>query len=215
MMNGQHQAAFQDPDAAKSGDTVAAGQNALSQMFGANAQAAQQIAGHAAQISGVNATVIQQMLPVLASMVMGGLMKAMQNQGLGGVLGQLGSLAQQGGFGSVFGQVFGQPGAGPAAPGAGSAPQSTPMPDMGAIFGNVLGGIFGGVRPSSEPPPDPAAQAQAAPSPSPAAGGLDPASVQAGLDTLSKMFNHGAQVSAAHQQAWADVLGQVFQQKKA
>jgi hypothetical protein len=184
-------------------------------MFGSNAQSAQQIANHAAQISGVSAAVLQQMMPVIASMVMGGLMQAMQNQGLGGVLGQLGNLAQQGGFGSIFGPMFGQPGAAPApAPPPAGTTQTPPMPDMGAIFGNVLGGIFGGVRPPFTPPPS--STAQAAPPPQPAAtGGVDPALAQAGLDTLSKMFTHGAQMSTAHQQAWSDVLGQIFQQKKA
>jgi hypothetical protein len=213
MMSGQHKAAFEDPNAAKTDATAAAGQDALAQMFGAGAQATQQIANHAAQISGVSAAVIQQMLPVIASMVMGGLMTAMQNHGLGGVFSELGSLAQKGGFGSILGQMFGQPG---AAPGAGGptpgAQKPPPMPDMGAIFGNVLSGMFGGAKPSAPaqgaaPQPDPPQQPAAA-------GGLDPTSVEAGLDALSKMFNHGAQMSAAHQQAWADVLGQVFQQKK-
>ena len=47
-------------------------------------------------MSGVNAQIIQQMMPVVASMLVGGIANAMAAQGLGGVLSQIANAFAQG-----------------------------------------------------------------------------------------------------------------------
>ena len=52
--------------------------------------------------------IIQQMMPVVASMLMGGLFHSMNSQGMGGILGQLAGAANSpGGLGSALGQAAG------------------------------------------------------------------------------------------------------------
>ena len=124
----------------------------------------------------------RQALPIVASMLMGGLFHSMSSQGMGGILSQLASAATApGGFGSLFGQ-------GAAAPAGG-----------GGLFGglgNLLGGLMGG-----------GGQAQA-PGASPQASAM-----QAGLSTLTNMFQAGVQVSQAHQQGLNSILSSLAGQK--
>jgi hypothetical protein len=108
---------------------------ALSQIFGSS-QIASQIAAHASSASGVDAQTIQQMMPALASMLLGGLAHTLTAQGFGGVLGQLtsavestagqGAAGQGGGLGglvaSLVGNLFGGGGqSGPAGSGLAQA----------------------------------------------------------------------------------------------
>jgi hypothetical protein len=157
------------------------GQNALGAMFG-NAETTEAVAQQAAQFAGLPATMMQQMLPVIASMVMGGLFKGAMNNGLGGVLGQMmqGGAAGglPGGLGSVLGGMFGQQ----------MAPQQPQMGGMGGMFGNILGSLFGGRAPETPPPPQ------------------DP--VASGLDLLKGMFQTGQEV----QNTQVDALQQIFRQ---
>ena len=124
IANPQNQQAFNDPNAAASPATATAGGSALGQIFGNN-QVAQQIAQHAAQHSGLSPDLLQQMMPVIASMVMGGLFKSASNQGIGGMLGQL---AGQGNLGSILGQVMGQ------------GQPAAAQPAQGGGLGGMLGG---------------------------------------------------------------------------
>ncbi len=226
MNNEQHQAAFEDPTAAQTDETVGAGQDILGQLFGNSTAASQQIALHAAQVSGVSSSILQQMLPVIASMVMGGLMKSMQTQGLGGIIGQLTQMAGQGGLGGMLGQMLGQGGQQPQ---AGAAP-STQGGGLGGMLGNVLGGMLGGAGQSGQTgglggvlgnmlgggagshAPQPGAPPQGQPAGFP--GGIDPAMVQTGLDALSKMFNHGTKTAESHQAGLQDILGQFLQPRR-
>lgn len=156
-------------------------QNALGAMFG-SPETTQAVAQQAAQFAGLPASMMQQMLPVIASMVMGGLFKGAMNNGLGGVLGQMmqGGAAggMPGGLGSILGGMFGQQ----------MAPQQPQMGGMGGIFGNILGSFFGGRAPEAPPPPQ------------------DP--VAAGLDMLKGMFQTGQEV----QNTQVDALQQIFKQ---
>ena len=163
MANGQSVAAFSDPNAASAPETQQFGNDMLSQIFGGS-KATQQVAAHAADNAGVAPDTIQQMLPEIMAMVLGGLFKSASNNGLGGVLGQLGGMlgqpAPQGG-----GSIGGAPGsasAGNASPGGslgdilgqvlqgGLAQQSAGQqpagagPQSGGSLGDILGGIFGG-----------------------------------------------------------------------
>ena len=179
LTSGAHQGAFTDP--AQAGAATTVGGNVLGQIFG-SPQVTDQIGQHASQISGVSPQIIQQMMPIVASMLMGGLFHSMSSQGMGGILSQLASAATApGGFGSLFGQ-------GAAAPAGG-----------GGLFGglgNLLGGLMGG-----------GGQAQA-PGASPQASAM-----QAGLSTLTNMFQAGVQVSQAHQQGLNSILSSLAGQK--
>jgi hypothetical protein len=126
LTNGVHQGSYTDP--AQTTAAAGAGGGVLGQIFG-SPQITSQISQQASQISGINPQIIQQMMPIVASMIMGGLMHTMNNQGLGGILGQLAGAANSaGGLGSTVGQ-----------PGDASA--------GGGLFGglgNLIGGLFGG-----------------------------------------------------------------------
>lgn len=127
LTSGVHQGSFTDPS--QTGAAAGAGGGVLGQIFG-SPQITAQIGQQASQISGVSPQIIQQMMPVIASMLMGGLMHTMNNQGLGGILGQLAGAANSPGG---LGQTVNPPGE--AAPSGGL---------FGGLLGNVLGGLFGG-----------------------------------------------------------------------
>ena len=130
LTNGMHQGSFTDPSQTNSPAAAGAGGGVLGQIFG-SPQIVQQISQHASQMSGINAQIIQQMMPVVASMLMGGLFHSMTSQGLGGILGQLAGAANS--PSGVGGAVN---------PPAGDAGQAGGL--FGGLVGNVLGGLFGG-----------------------------------------------------------------------
>ena len=110
LVSGLHQGSFtgSDPNAA-----TANGGDALNQIFG-NSQIASQLAAHASRATGVDASTIEQMMPGLASMLLGGLAHSLTAKGLGGALGQLASAtqaqagqAQSGGLGGLIGNLVG------------------------------------------------------------------------------------------------------------
>ncbi len=175
-----HQQTYTNAAAAASPAAAQAGGNVLGQILG-NGGIVQQLTQHAAQSTGLPPAIIQQMMPVIASMVMGGLFHSASNQGLGGMLGQL---AGQGNLGAALGQAMGQ------AP----AQASTGGSGLGGMLGGLLGGLFGGGQAGATKLP----------------GGLDPATVQAGLSTLTNMLGHGVQVPAGQQAGLQDILGQLM-----
>jgi hypothetical protein len=177
-------------------DAATAGNDVLGQLFGSK-EVSRAVAAQASAMSGLSSTILKSMMPVIASMVMGGLFKGMSNQGFGGLLGQIaGGMFNQGGmmnqagmnqgaFGNnPLGQILGQ------MMGAGQpqmAPQTgNPMSDM---LGQMMGGLFGGQG----------QQPQAAPQSDP---------LKAGLDALTSMFNSGTEVQKNYQ----DNMGQLLQQ---
>ena len=126
LASGLHQGSFTGAGPAAAATNGGA---ALSQIFGSS-QIASQIAAHASSASGVDAQTIQQMMPAVASMLLGGLAHSLTAQGFGGVLGQLTSAAeapagQGGGLGgllpSLVGNLFGGGQSGQAASGLAQA----------------------------------------------------------------------------------------------
>jgi hypothetical protein len=203
------------------------GQNVMSQLFGSK-EVTNAIAAQAAATSGVGQAILKQMLPVIASILMGGLFKSVNNQGLGGILGQFAEMmrGQMPGmqpapqannpanpWEQILGGMFGgqRPPAGQA---QGGGPFGGGMPgmptDMGAIFGQILGGMFGGAQgqaPQSSPQPAPQPR-RPAPQPEP---DEPPASNETGagsigLDALNQMFEHGRQVQASQQDALRSIF---------
>jgi hypothetical protein len=177
LTSGAHQGSFTDPTQASGAG--GAGGGVLGQIFG-SPQITAQISQQASQISGVNAQVIQQMMPIVASMLMGGLFHSMTSQGMGGILGQLAGAANSpGGLGSTVGQAGGA-----AQPSGGL---------FGGLVSNVLGGLFGGGASGASP---------------------QSAALQAGLNSLSSMFQAGVQVSQTHQQGLSDILNSLTSQSR-
>ncbi len=170
LTSGVHQGSFTDPSQA--GAAGGAGGGVLGQIFG-SPQISAQISQQASQISGVNPQIIQQMMPIVASMLMGGLFHSMNAQGMGGILGEL------------LGAANNPATPGPAIDPAGGA-QMSGGGLLGGLVGSVLGGLFGGSG----------------------AAGANPqsAAMQAGLNTLSSMFQAGVQVSQTHQQGLSDIF---------
>jgi hypothetical protein len=128
IANDVHQGSFQNP-AQASAAANGVGSDALSQIFG-SPQITAQIGQRISQASGVSPEIIQSMLPVVASILMGGLSHSMNSQGLGGVLGQLAkAVTAPGGLGSVL---------------EGSTAQGGQGGGLGGLIGSVLGGLMGG-----------------------------------------------------------------------
>jgi hypothetical protein len=149
LANSQHAKYFDNPQAAFSPQGMAEGNDILGQLFGSK-DLSRAVASQAAQATGIGQDVLKQMLPVIASMVMGGLFKQSTNQ-LG---------AQAGGFGGggnplgeIIEQMMRQGGGG----GAGQ-PRQAPQNPMDNPFGKILQDMFGGgaQQPQSGQSPNPA-----------------------------------------------------------
>ena len=146
---------FDNPQAAFDPMGVANGKNVLDQLFGSK-DLSRAVADHAAAVSGVGADTLKQMLPVVASMMMGGLYKKSTGQfaaaGLGGgnVIGDLieqmmrqsgsqSSAPQQsapGAGGNPWGQIL------ESMLGGGAAGQPQPQGQGNPMGNNPLGKIF-------------------------------------------------------------------------
>lgn len=145
MSSGQHAKYFEDASRAFSPQGVDEGNGILGHLFGSK-DLSRAVAAQAAQATGVGQNVLQQMLPVIASMVMGGLFKQstgqMQaasgmgsNNPLGDIIEQM--MRQSGGMGGGGMMGGGQP--------QRQAPQQTQSPDpLDNPFGQILKDMFGG-----------------------------------------------------------------------
>ncbi|SFK08991.1 DUF937 domain-containing protein [Methylocapsa palsarum] len=187
MEEGQHALAFADPAASQSSTTIEKGAEILSQIFGER-HVDEAVVQRASAASGVAPDLLERMLPVIASMLFGGMSNSLKNQGLGPILAQLTQASGQGGLGSILGQVLGggQPEPAPAP----SAPAPAPSPSgLGGILGSILGGLLS--RSSSAPAPS-----APAPAPAPQAPGIDMTSIQAALEALNKMLQPGTPPAA-------------------
>jgi hypothetical protein len=200
LTDSTHIAAFADPSVAQAPETAGAGGDLLSQIFGGSAGVSQ-IAHHIATETGIDPSVFDKLMPVVASMAAGGVAKSLQDSGLGGLLSQLGGAAgqgspsgQSGGFGSILGQLansFAQGGQ----PGAQAGSQGSSGGGLGGLFGGVLGSLFGQ-----------GASAAVTPGSPPSASGLDPAMVQAAMNALGGLFQSSGSTSGGLQNVLAQVL---------
>lgn len=135
MASGNHARYFEDANRAFSSDGMAEGNGILGHLFGSK-ELSRAVAANAAQATGISQSILQQMLPVLASMIMGGLFKQstgqMGGQGGGNVIGDIiEQMMRQGGMGS------GAQTQRNAQPGAGFDPFDNPM---GKAFKDAMGG---------------------------------------------------------------------------
>ncbi|CCJ06084.1 DUF937 domain-containing protein [Methylocystis sp. SC2] len=147
-------AAFDDPGAAQDADSLAQSRQLLEDLFGSPA-AAGRVVQVASRESGLRPDILSQLLPVLVSVLIGGLFKNVSNRGLGGVLGQL---VSSGALGSILEQMLGGGRASPPEPApaptsrggaAGGATRGGGL--LGGLLGSILGALLGGRRPAPDP----------------------------------------------------------------
>lgn len=80
LYGGQHAGFFDQPDKAFSSEGVSEGNAILGHLFGSK-ELSRAVATQAAQMTGLSQSILKQMLPMLAPMVLGGLFKQMSGQG--------------------------------------------------------------------------------------------------------------------------------------
>ena len=154
LATGQHAKYFEDAQNAFTPQGVQEGNGILGNLFGSK-ELSRAVASQAAQATGIGSQVLQQMLPVIASMIMGGLFKQSTNQlqagqqaaGFGGSGNPLGEIIEQ---------MMRQGGMGGGLPGgAQPQPRQTPQPadPFDNPFGKVLKDMFGGGAAQQQPQP--------------------------------------------------------------
>lgn len=146
LASGDHAKYFEEASRAYSPQGVDEGNGILGHLFGSK-DLSRAVAAQAAQATGIGQQVLQQMLPVIASMIMGGLFKQSTNQmpaagatasgGNNPLADIIEQMMKQGGLGGLFG---GQP-----APQQPAPQQQNPFDPLGNNpFGKVLQDMFGG-----------------------------------------------------------------------
>jgi len=139
------QAIYNNPQVAYSSEGRAAGNAALSTMFG-SPEASRAIAAQAQNLSGVTSTILKKLLPVIAGMIISGLMRS--GSGQAAPQAPRSEPEQGGGLIDILRQVFGQ-GQQPEATGQqGSSPYG--IPPIGDILAPDLSG--GTTTPRTAPP---------------------------------------------------------------
>ncbi|MEP2943778.1 MAG: DUF937 domain-containing protein [Hyphomicrobiales bacterium] len=88
LSSGQHQKYHDDPNQAFRDDAINEGNEILGHLFGSK-DTSRAVADQVALSSGVGSTILKQMLPVIASMVMGGLFKGTSTQSTSNPMGDL------------------------------------------------------------------------------------------------------------------------------
>jgi hypothetical protein len=131
LASGQHAKYAQNATNAFSPQGMAEGNGILGHLFGSK-ELSRAVAAQASQATGIGQDTLKQMLPAIASMLMGSLFKQTNNQMQAGTFGASNPL------GEIIEQMMKQGG------GAGrSAPQQSDNP-LGDILGQILGGGQGG-----------------------------------------------------------------------
>lgn len=143
LSSGQHANYFDDAATAASPQGMAAGNDVLGQLFGSK-DLSRAVAAQAAQATGIGQQVLQQMLPAIAAMIMGGLFKQSTNQMQAATTGNplqeiIEQMMKQGGG-------FGIPQQAPQQPQA--QQQAGPFDNP---FGKILQDMFGGGAAQSQP----------------------------------------------------------------
>ena len=114
LQNGKHSQYLDDPQTMARPETIADGNAILGHLFGSK-EVSRAVAGRAAEQTGIGADVLKKMLPMVASMAMGGLSQqtqqpSMQSQLAKLAIGQMtggGQQASSGGLGGLLGGLLG------------------------------------------------------------------------------------------------------------
>ncbi len=142
LASGQHARYFEDATRAMTPEGMAEGNGILGHLFGSK-DVSRAVASHAAQATGISESVLKQMLPALASMIMGGLFQ----QSTGQMQAASRQQAQAGG-GGILGDLMEQmmrqmnQGGGQTAQPRGRTPSGMSPSDN--PLGQILEGMFGG-----------------------------------------------------------------------
>ncbi len=154
LQNGNHSQYLEDPESLQFGNVAKDGNAILGKIFGSK-DVSRQVAMQAASSSGIGASIMKQLLPVIASMVIGSLTKKMTGGGasapaprggggLGDILGQVlgGGRGRSGGggLGDILGQVLGGGRRRKSQP----APRQQPRQQGGGGLGDLLNDMLGG-----------------------------------------------------------------------
>ncbi|MDX8463114.1 DUF937 domain-containing protein [Mesorhizobium humile] len=154
MASGQHAKYFEDATRAFSPQGIDEGNGILGHLFGSK-DLSRAVASQAAQATGLSQQVLQQMLPAMASMMMGGLFKQTNNQLSGGQMQAAGGFGGGGNpLGEIIGEMMRQGGLAPT-PQTRQAPQPAPDPYGENPLGKVLQDMFGGGAPQQQPQSQP------------------------------------------------------------
>jgi|SRR5439155_11083974 len=143
MASGQHAKYFEDATRAFTPQGIDEGNGILGHLFGSK-DLSRAVAAQAAQATGLSQQVLQQMLPAMASMMMGGLFKQTTSQ-----------MQAAGGFGGgnplgeIIEEMMRQAGGGAQLP----RPQPAPNPYGDNPLGKVLQDMFGGGAQQSQGQP--------------------------------------------------------------
>jgi hypothetical protein len=181
-----------------------AGGDALLQLFG-SPEAAQRIATQVSAMSGVGAQVVQQMMPVMAATLMGGLSKYASLEGLSGLLRQWADWLQ-----AAQARVAPRPAARPGPEEASAR--------FYAAWSDLVGSFFGGAARPPERRPDPvptdpwsamltsmsALGRPAEPQPPPPPPQPNP------FEPLAQMFQTGREVQAQHLAGLQSIMDSVW-----
>ncbi|QPC86820.1 DUF937 domain-containing protein [Mesorhizobium sp. NBSH29] len=136
MTSGKHAQYFDDPAKAVGQQGLKDGKGILGHLFGSK-DLSRAVAGQAAQASGVGQDVLKQMLPAVASMLMGGLFK----QSTGQMQAASASGAPSNPLGEIIGQMMRQ--AGGATQQSQAQPHAAGDNPLGKMFQDILGGASG------------------------------------------------------------------------
>ena len=138
IQTGNHSRYVENPAEIANEAGINDGKNILGHILGSK-DVSRQVAAQAAQQTGIDVSKLKAMLPMIATMVMGGIGKQAQSAGLGqqpgapSVSGALSNMAG-GGFGALLGQMLDIQSPQQAQPGA--------QPKRGGALMNILGKFF-------------------------------------------------------------------------
>lgn len=213
--------AFEAQAAALDPQARGAGEDALGALFGSK-DVSRAVAAQAAAVSGVQAQIIRQVLPVLASILMGGFMKAAQGAGapasaFDGLFGgqKAAPEAPQNPFAAnpfqmwidAFSQAGGASATGPAA-GQAAAPQgagAAPSNPLGDMMGEMMKSMFG--QAAAPAPEEPKTQPQPREEEPPAGRGDGARPTEPAADSpFDDLVATGRELSQQN----AEAMGQIF-----
>ena len=149
LQRGSHDRYYDDPAPADMNDALSEGNGILGHIFGSK-DVSREVASQAAGSTGISSGILKQMLPILASMIMGSMSKRTREPGLQDILGSVlggmmsGGGSQNSGGGDVLGSILGGLMKGgdeaPKRPGEASGR----APSVQDIFGDMLDDGSGG-----------------------------------------------------------------------
>lgn len=196
VASGNHGKYFEDAAKAFTPQGVDEGNGILGHLFGSK-EVSRAVAAQAAQATGLGQQLLQQMLPVIASMVMGGLAKQATGQAGGQATGQAaGGFGADNPLGQILEQMMKQAGGGMggAAQRQPQSPAPNPQNPLGDTpWGKILEQMLGGARQAGDAAPP---QQQAGPAKNP----YD--------DIFGRMFETGRQQADDYQKGVESIFDQ-------